>query len=81
MIKKYLMIFSALCLSIAGEAQQTFDNLFEKKSLRIDFSLSGNAKQQAAAIEQLRQEPIWGGPLENLIDEFYYGGYYINIYR
>lgn len=80
MVKRYLMLISALCLSLAGEAQQSFDSLFEKKSLRIDFSLSGNAQFQAAAIEQLREEPVWGGPLNNLIDQFYYGGYYINVY-
>ena len=70
------MFFSALCLSLSGEAQQTF----EKKSLRIDFSLCGNAKSQVAAIEQMREEPTWGGPLNNLIDPFNYGGYYINVY-
>lgn len=57
-----------------------FDKHFTKKSLRIDFALSGNSQFQAAAIQQLREEPVWGGPVKNLIDKFYYGGYYVNIY-
>ncbi len=61
-------------------AQEMFDTYFERKSLRIDFSLSGNDKEQSAAIKQIRKEPVWGGPLNNLIDHFYYGGYYINVY-
>lgn len=60
--------------------QNSFDNWFEKKSLRIDFALSGSSEFQAAALQQMREEPVWGGPVKNLIDKFYYGGYYVNIY-
>ena len=74
------LILGILCIIPSLFAQTTFDTFFERKSLRIDFSLSGNAKQQSAAIEQLRKEPVWSGPLNNLIDQFYYGGYYVNIY-
>lgn len=80
MKKTIHLILGILCFIPSLFAQTTFDTYFERKSLRIDFSLSGNAKQQSAAIEQLRKEPVWGGPLNNLIDQFYYGGYYVNIY-
>lgn len=73
------ILLVALCTSFV-RAQNDFEKYFEKKSLRIDFALSGNAEKQAAAIEQLREEPIWGGPLKNLIDPFNYGGYYIHVY-
>lgn len=66
------------CFLLVG--QEDFDTYFEKKSLRIDFTLNGNLKQQNAAILQLREEPVWGGPTKNLIDTFFYGGYYINVY-
>ena len=62
-------------------AQNEFDTYFLPKSLRIDFALSGNAKSQSAAIQQFREEPVWGGPRKNLIDKFNYGGYYVNIYN
>lgn len=60
-------------------AQNSFDTYFEKKSLRVDFALSGNSTYQAAAIQQLREEPVWGGPVRNLIEEFDYGGYYVHV--
>ncbi|MDR3269044.1 MAG: IgA Peptidase M64 [Tannerella sp.] len=66
--------------SVSVYAQADFDALFERKSLRIDFALSGNAASQTAALEQLREEPVWGGPVNNRIDPFDYGGYYIKVY-
>lgn len=79
-MKKYLVASIAACLILSGTAQNRFDTFFEKKSLRIDFALSGNAESQTAAIEQLREEPVWGGPLVNLVDPFRYGGYDVRIY-
>ncbi len=66
--------------TLGCQAQGEFDKYFEKKSLRVDFALSGNAEFQAAALQQMREEPYWGGPEKNLTDEFYYGGYYVNVY-
>lgn len=74
-----LLLVSIVC-SLTGIAQNEFDNYFEKKSLRVDFVLSGNADFQAAALQQMREEPIWAGPVKNLIDPFNYGGYYVNVY-
>jgi hypothetical protein len=62
------------------QAQVDFEKWFEKKSLRVDFALSGNTIEQQAALQQLREEPVWGGPVKNLIDPFGYGGYYVNVY-
>ncbi|RHJ81836.1 M64 family metallopeptidase [Parabacteroides sp. AM08-6] len=73
-----LLITFFYCCSLF--AQNEFDKYFEKKSLRVDFALSGNAASQSAAIQQLREEPVWGGPVKNLIDKFNYGGYYVNVY-
>ncbi|GHU56323.1 hypothetical protein FACS189415_3360 [Bacteroidia bacterium] len=61
-------------------AQKNFDTYFEKKSLRVDFALSGNAVYQTAAVQQLREEPVWGGPRRNLTDPFEYGGYLVRVY-
>lgn len=77
--KLSLLLITAFC-SLTCLAQSEFDKHFTKKSLRIDFALSGNSQFQAAAIQQLREEPIWGGPVKNLIDKFNYGGYYVNLY-
>jgi hypothetical protein len=65
---------------ISLSAQTTFDARFNGKQLRMDFVLSGNAGKQSAALLQLREEPLWGGPRENLIDPFEYGGYLLKMY-
>lgn len=74
-----LLLIAAIC-GLSCSAQTKFEKYFTQKSLRIDFALSGNWDSQAAAIQQMREEPVWGGPVKNLIDQFYYGGYYINVY-
>ena len=61
-------------------AQSNYDSYFIGKRLRIDFALSGNAGTQSAALIQLREEPVWGGPRKNLIDPFDYGGYTLHVY-
>ncbi|MCD7931276.1 MAG: IgA Peptidase M64 [Tannerellaceae bacterium] len=60
-------------------AQLKFEDHFEKKSLRVDFDLNGNSEKQSAALRQMREEPVWGGPVKNLIDNFGYGGYYVHV--
>lgn len=70
----------AACCCLQAMAQSSFDKYFEPKSMRVDFALSGDAQSQAAAIEQIREEPVWGGPVKNLIDPFGYGGYFVNVY-
>ena len=74
-----LLLLFAILFSFTCLAQTNFEKHFTKKSLRIDFALSGNWDFQAAAIQQLREEPVWAGPVKNLIDPFGYGGYYINV--
>ena len=44
-----LLITFFYCCSLF--AQNEFDKYFEKKSLRVDFALSGNAASQSAAIQ------------------------------
>ncbi|OAV71407.1 IgA Peptidase M64 [Bacteroidales bacterium Barb4] len=73
-------VFSVFCCTSLAAQSVAFDTYFERKSLRIDFALSGNAVSQSVAVQQLREEPVWGGTVNNLIDPFNYGGYYIYVY-
>lgn len=80
-MKTRFLTLLILCTCITNcFAQEKFNKYFETKTLRVDFALSGNSDFQTAAIEQMREEPTWGGPVKNLIDKFGYGGYYVNIY-
>jgi len=78
--KAGLTLTACLFIGWPLSAQVDFATYFEPKSLRVDFALSGNAQEQRASLQQLREEPVWGGPVKNLIDPFEYGGYYINVY-
>ncbi len=78
-ILRILLLWIGLACISPVFAQIDFDKWFEKKTLRIDFDLSGDISFQAAALRSLREEPIWAGPLNNLLDPFGYGGYYVQV--
>lgn len=42
---------------------------FTEKACRVDFHFAGNAKSTSAFINQIKQEPVWGGRRANL-DQF-----------
>jgi hypothetical protein len=75
-----VFLFTLLLSSLTSYAQVAFDACFNGKQLRMDFALCGNAAVQSAALMQLREEPVWGGPRENLTDPFEYGGYLLKVY-
>lgn len=55
-----LIIIISLALSIAVQAQD-YDQFFENKTLRIDYSFSGNKEKQAISIDELIYYPQWAG--------------------
>ncbi|MDR1197912.1 MAG: IgA Peptidase M64 [Prevotellaceae bacterium] len=80
-MKRQIFTSVLLCLTtLAGYGQSDFDKYFESKSMRVDFALVGNYEHQTVALQQIREEPVWGGPVNNLIDKFNYGGYYVKVY-
>ncbi|MCK4631417.1 MAG: peptidase M64, partial [Bacteroidales bacterium] len=73
-------LFLAILLAGNLSAQVPFNDYFTKKSLRIDYYLSGDASQTVVSLAQLKKEPYWAGNHENLIDPFSYGKYKIIVY-
>ncbi|MCF8295955.1 MAG: IgA Peptidase M64 [Saprospiraceae bacterium] len=57
-----------------------FDNHFLNKTLRIDYFHTGNDSLQYYSIDELIEEPNWGGSHINLIDTFNYGFYKFEVY-
>jgi hypothetical protein len=75
------LLCTTLFVCLLTAAQSPFDAHFNGKRLRIDFTLSGNADMQTAALTSLYEEPLWSGPRgENLIDPFGYGEYLLEVY-
>lgn len=71
-------IFTSLIilLSLSLTAQKIkFDDYFINKTLRIDYINAGNSDTNIIYLNQLKQEPYWGGSHVNLIDIFNYGEY------
>jgi len=52
-----------------------FDTFFITKTLRIDYFIAGNDKEETIYFDEMKQEPYWGGSRKNLIDPYDYGTY------
>jgi hypothetical protein len=77
-----VMVISELAWPVALEAQVkvSFDDYFEAKTLRVDYLLAGDSKSEIAYFMQMKEEPSWGGPHNNLTDPFGYGTYRYSAY-
>jgi hypothetical protein len=72
-----IFIFSVATGTSAGES---FEEIFEDATLRIDYHHTGNAEKEIVAIDRLYRQGTWAGPLTRLIDGFSYGGYRVEAY-
>ncbi|MDR1369575.1 MAG: IgA Peptidase M64 [Dysgonamonadaceae bacterium] len=79
-INKYKILVISFFISFSVQAQINFNHYFEHKTLRFDFILTGNKTAQQAGLLKLHQEPVWGGPVNILIDPFDYGEYMVKLY-
>ena len=55
--------------------QISFNQFFENKTLRLDYYHTGNSTDDSYSIDELIEEPFWGGSKTNLLDKFNYGKY------
>ncbi len=60
--------------------QLNFDELFYDKTLRVDYFHTGNSESDSYSIDELIEEPFWGGSKVNLIDIFNYGKYKVEVF-
>ena len=76
---KKTLLFLLLLLPCATFAQ--FDEWFTEASLRVDYTLTGNAKTTDFALKELIKEPYWSGSKVNLIDNLEFGNYIVKVYE
>ncbi|MFH1121606.1 MAG: M64 family metallopeptidase [Bacteroidota bacterium] len=67
------LIFFLMVMGLSAEAQ--FEKYFLNKTMRIDFMHSGNSTTDAYALDELIEEPYWGGSRVNLVSALNYGNY------
>jgi hypothetical protein len=70
-----ILITSILLFANLAFSQNNFDQYFENKTLRLDYYHTGNSVEDSYSIDELIEEPYWGGSKTNLLDRFDYGKY------
>jgi hypothetical protein len=73
------LLVALLCL-ITVKAFPGFDDYFAFKTLRLDYFRTGNHETEIISIDELIEEPYWGGSKTNLIDVFDYGHHKFEVY-
>lgn len=77
---KNLILLISLLFPVIINAQVKFDDYFLDKTLRFDFMLAGNSEKTIAYPMGMKEEPNWGGSLNNLVDIFNYGNLRYEVY-
>ena len=76
---KKQLFFLLVMLPCMAYAQ--FDQWFTDASLRVDYTLTGDAKHTTFALKELIREPYWSGSKTNLIDNLEFGNYIVKVYE
>jgi hypothetical protein len=74
MRKKVLILWLAAAAVLPAGAQQ-FKDYFTDKACRVDFHFCGNAHQTTVFIDNIKQEPVWGGRHYHLGNDLNLGDY------
>ena len=61
-------------------SQNEFNRYFKDQSMRFDFLLGGNYKEEKVYPEQIKKEPFWAGSKKNLIAPLNYGNFRFKIF-
>ena len=77
---KSIFFFFVLSITILSQNNPKFEDYFVDETLRIDYFHIGDAKSEMITIDKMYQYGSWAGSLNNLIDNFNNGKYYLKIY-
>lgn len=75
---KYFFLLIFFLNAFHGMAQ--FDSIFFQKTMRMDYFRCGDVKGEEIYIDEIIEEPYWGGSTKNLIDTTGYGNYFVKVY-
>lgn len=71
----YVFCFYALCMSA-----QEFNKYFENNTLRIDYIMGGDCREQYILFEQMYKDPVWAGRKRRLSEMFLQGNGQIKVF-
>lgn len=78
MILRLLILI--LLIPIISVGQPDFNKYFRNETMRFDFLLGGNNREERVYPEQIKKERFWAGSQKNLTDMFNYGNYRFRIF-
>ncbi len=76
---KRVALFLIILISSAL-SQIQFEDYFLEKTMRVDYYHVGDVNSKIIALDEIREEPYWGGPKKNLIDRFNFGNFKYEVY-
>jgi len=74
------LIIAFLLLHLSLSAQIKFEDYFVDKTLRIDYFHTGNHDSDFYSIDELKEEPFWGGSKKKFIDNNNIGSFKFQMY-
>ncbi len=77
---KHTLFLLFIFVTSSINAQVNFDDYFLPKTLRFDYNRAGDSKSETIFFEQLKEEPHWGGSKTQLIDNFKFGDYMLQVF-
>ena len=63
----------------AAQSGQNYYTHFTDEQLRLDFIFGGDANNQNIYLSGLKGEAVWGGTKNNLVPDFNYGEYRLEV--
>lgn len=77
---KTILLLVLISIPFFGVAETPlFDSVFYNKTLRIDYIHGGTDSSEFYALDEMLEEPHWGGSYTNLIDTLEYGHYFFKV--
>lgn len=77
---KLKFMFLLLIVPAVTNSQIDFNRYFRDQSMRFDFLLGGNSREEKVYPEQIKKEFFWAGSKTNQADPFNYGNYRFRIF-
>lgn len=77
-MKKIVLSLLLVCVATSVFAQ--FETWFYPKTMRMDYFRCGDAGKEEIYLDEIIEEPYWGGSRVALVDENNYGNYFVKVY-
>ncbi|MCD6367096.1 MAG: peptidase M64 [Bacteroidales bacterium] len=79
-MNKLILLVLGTGLGFLVHSQVTFNDFFQDKTLRIDYTHAGNVTDEDFFLLTMKEELYWGGSLINLVDTFNWGNNLVQVY-